>query len=67
MLNLCMVIRMKKIILLICLCMLVGCEEISSNENTQTTGTFPVEVIDVIDGDTIKVKYNGNIETFDTC
>ncbi|WP_093264352.1 thermonuclease family protein [Psychrobacillus sp. OK032] len=54
---------MKKIILLICLCMLFGCEEISSNENTQISGTIPVEVIDVIDGDTIKVNYKGNVET----
>ncbi|TQR11675.1 thermonuclease family protein [Psychrobacillus soli] len=54
---------MKKWILLFCICILSGCEAISSDEFTQTPGTFPVEVIDVIDGDTIKVKYNGNVET----
>ncbi|MFJ8066502.1 thermonuclease family protein [Psychrobacillus sp. NPDC096426] len=57
---------MKKWILFICLCMLFGCEEISSNGSTQTTGRtdqIPIEVINVIDGDTIKIKYNGNIET----
>lgn len=60
-----MVIRMKKIILLICISMLFGCEYFptdSSTETTDTTNQIPVEVIDVIDGDTIKIKYNGNVE-----
>lgn len=45
--------------------MLFGCEEFTSNgitETTDTTKQIPVEVIDVIDGDTIKIKYNGNVE-----
>ncbi|TQR15819.1 thermonuclease family protein [Psychrobacillus lasiicapitis] len=54
---------MKKIILLISFCMLFGCEVISTDDSTQTKETSPVEVIDVIDGDTIKVKYNGKVET----
>lgn len=60
-----MVMKMKKWILLICICILFGCEETSSSGVTHTTSTtdqFPVEVIDVTDGDTIKVKYNGKIE-----
>ena len=54
---------MKKIILLISFFMLFGCEVISSDDSTQTKETSPVEIIDVIDGDTIKVKYNGKVET----
>ena len=37
-----------------------------SIESTKTTGTteqIPVELVEVIDGDTIKVKYNGKTET----
>ncbi|MFJ7825158.1 thermonuclease family protein [Psychrobacillus sp. NPDC096623] len=44
---------------------LYGCEENSSNGVIQTSGStdqISVEVVEVIDGDTIKVKYNGNIE-----
>lgn len=44
---------------------LYGCEENSTNSIIQTSGSteqIPVEVIEVTDGDTIKVKYNGNIE-----
>ncbi|MEK3978294.1 thermonuclease family protein [Psychrobacillus sp. FSL K6-2836] len=46
-------------------CFLYGCEENSTNGVIQTssnTEQIPVEVVEVTDGDTIKVKYNGNIE-----
>ncbi|WP_419961436.1 thermonuclease family protein [Psychrobacillus sp. BM2] len=46
-------------------CLLYGCEENSTNSVIQTSGNteqVPVEVVEVTDGDTIKVKYNGNIE-----
>ncbi|WP_342541903.1 hypothetical protein MHH33_12590 [Paenisporosarcina sp. FSL H8-0542] len=42
-----------------------GCD-VSSNSTDKSTSandTIPVELIAVIDGDTIKVKYNGKIET----
>ncbi|EPD52036.1 hypothetical protein HMPREF1210_01388 [Paenisporosarcina sp. HGH0030] len=42
-----------------------GCD-VSSNftdKSTSANDTIPVELIAVIDGDTIKVKYNGKIET----
>ena len=58
---------MKK--LLICIgvfsCLLYGCEENSTSGVIQTSGSteqIPVEVVDITDGDTIKVKYNGNTE-----
>lgn len=46
-------------------CLLYGCEENSTNSVIQTSGSteqIPVEVVEVTDGDTIKVKYNANIE-----
>ena len=58
---------MKK--LFVCLGFLVsllyGCDENSTSGVIQTNGTteqISVEVVEVIDGDTIKVKYNGNTE-----
>ncbi|MEI4769711.1 thermonuclease family protein [Psychrobacillus sp. FJAT-51614] len=57
---------MKKLLLLTLISFLFGCEEISSSGITKTSGTseqIPVELIEVIDGDTIKVNYNGNVET----
>ena len=47
------------------LLLLTACEE-QPSKTTKTTGTteqIPVELVDVIDGDTIKVMYNGNTET----
>jgi len=47
------------------LLLLTACEE-QPSKTTKATGTteqIPVELVDVIDGDTIKVKYNGNTET----
>ena len=47
------------------LTILYGCEEHSTNDVIQTNGStdqIPVEVVEVTDGDTIKVKYNGKIE-----
>lgn len=44
--------------------MLYGCEESSTTDVLQTSGTTEqtlVEVVEVTDGDTIKIKYNGNI------
>lgn len=52
---------MKKWILLIVVCILFGCEEISTDISTQTN-QIPIEVMEVIDGDTIKIKYKGNVE-----
>lgn len=60
-----MVIKMKKGFILIVISLLFGCSEIPSNGVAKTSGTtdqIPVELVEVIDGDTIKVKYNGNIE-----
>lgn len=60
-----MVIKMKKGFILIVIFLLFGCAEIPSNGVTKTSGTteqIPVELVEVIDGDTIKVNYNGNIE-----
>lgn len=52
----------------VCIVLLVGflygCDE-NTNGVIQTSGDtqqIPVEVVEVTDGDTIKVKYNGNIE-----
>lgn len=45
--------------------LLYGCDESSTNGVIQTDGStnqIAVEVVEVIDGDTIKVKYNGDIE-----
>lgn len=45
--------------------LLYGCEDHSPNSVIQTGGNtdqIPVDVVEVTDGDTIKVKYNGNIE-----
>lgn len=58
---------MKKSILCIRLLFgsLYGYDENSTNGVNQTIGSteqIPVEVVEVIDGDTIKVKYNGNTE-----
>ena len=58
---------MKKFFICISLfvCLLYGCDEKSTNGVIQTNGTteqIPVEVVEVTDGDTIKVKYNGNTE-----
>ena len=47
------------------LLLLTACEE-QPSKMTKTTGTteqIPVALVDVIDGDTIKVKYNGKTET----
>lgn len=57
---------MKKLLLLIIISLLFGCEEIPSNGITKTSGStdqIPVELLEVIDGDTIKVNYKGNTET----
>jgi len=46
-------------------CLLYGCDENPTNGVIQTNGSteqIPVEVVEVTDGDTIKVKYNGNTE-----
>lgn len=43
---------------------LYGCEESSTTDVLQTSGTTEqplVEVVEVTDSDTIKVKYNGNM------
>ncbi|WP_313891479.1 thermonuclease family protein [Psychrobacillus sp.] len=56
---------MKKWLILLLAFLLIGCEEIPANGVTQTTGTtdqIPVELVEITDGDTIKIKYNGNIE-----
>jgi micrococcal nuclease len=47
------------------LLILTACEQqqIESTETSGTTKQIPVELVDVIDGDTIKVKYNGKTET----
>lgn len=63
---------MKKIFsyLVLFTILLYGCDESSTNGVIQTDGStnqITVEVVEVIDGDTIKVKYNGEIENFDTC
>lgn len=60
-----MVMKMKKWLGLLLIFLLTGCEEIPSNGVSKTSGTtdqIPVELVQVIDGDTIKIKYNGNIE-----
>ena len=60
------VMKMKKwLVYCSILLLLTACEEQPST-TTKTTGTteqIPVELVDVIDGDTIKVKYNGKTET----
>lgn len=58
---------MKKIFayLVLFTILLYGCDESSTNGVIQTDGStnqIAVEVVEVIDGDTIKVKYNGDIE-----
>ncbi|MEK5146365.1 thermonuclease family protein [Psychrobacillus sp. FSL K6-4615] len=58
---------MKKIFacLVLYTTLLYGCDESSTNGVIQTDGStnqIAVEVVEVIDGDTIKVKYNGDIE-----
>lgn len=56
---------MKRFIALIAILLLFGCEEISSSkliETNETTNQIPVELVDVLDGDTIKINYNGKTE-----
>lgn len=56
---------MKKYFLVIITILLFGCGNSSSVEFTKTDNTLeqiPVELVEVIDGDTIKVNYNGNME-----
>ncbi|WP_166462413.1 thermonuclease family protein [Psychrobacillus vulpis] len=56
---------MKKWFLILGLLFLFGCESVPTSEITKTSGTtnqVPIEVVEVIDGDTIKINYNGNIE-----
>jgi micrococcal nuclease len=57
--------KMKKWIFILFALLLFGCEEIPPSGVIQSNGTtdqIPVEVVEVIDGDTIKVKYDGNTE-----
>lgn len=54
---------MKQILLMFCLLLLSGCGLIESTDTAGTAEQIDVEVISVIDGDTIKIRYEGKEET----
>ncbi|PSL26485.1 micrococcal nuclease [Planomicrobium soli] len=54
---------MKQAILVLCLLLLSGCGLFESTDTGGTTDQIDVEVTSVIDGDTIKIMYEGKEET----
>lgn len=54
---------MKYILAIVCLLLLSGCGLIDSTDTSGTTDRIDVDVTSVIDGDTIKIMYEGKEET----
>ncbi|MDN7241448.1 thermonuclease family protein [Planococcus sp. N028] len=54
---------MKYIVWIVCLLLLSGCGLVDSTDTSGTTDQIEVEVTSVIDGDTIKIMYEGKEET----
>lgn len=54
---------MKHILAIVCLLLLSGCGLVDSTDTSGTTDRIDVDVTSVIDGDTIKIMYEGKEET----